>query len=82
MLICALMFLNVNFDLNLIFSFPIHSKYLPRIVQIIRTQELIIAFVQIEIQKQVLVIHVSVISAAIFLRTNELKQGIISGLAD
>ena len=76
------MFVNVNFVLNLIFISPVHSKYLPSTAQIIITRKLVTTFVQIEIQNQVLVVHVSVSSASFFLRTNAVKQGIISGLRD
>ena len=75
-----LMFVNVNFVFNQLRIFPVHSKYFPSIVQVIITRELVIAFVQIEIQNQVLVVQVSVTSVSY--ETNAVKQGIISGLTD
>ena len=59
------MFMNVIFALNLLFISPVHSKHLPSIVQVITTRELVIAFVEVEAQIQVLVVHVSVIFASI-----------------
>ena len=81
-LIYILMAVKVNFVLNLTFTSPVYSNYLPSIIQIIVTWKVVIAFVQTKFQNQVLVVHVSVISASIFLRTKAVKQGIISGLTD
>ena len=39
-------------------------------------------FLRTEFQNQVIVVHASVISTSIFLRTKAVKQGSISGLID
>ena len=70
------MFLNVNCALKLIISFPIHSKYLPSIVQMFITRDLVIAFVQIKSHNQVLVVHVIVILRAYFPTNQRSKTGI------
>ena len=56
--------------------------YSPIISKCFKQKRLVTIFLQVKIQNQVLIVHVSVNPASIFLRTEVVKQGIVSGLSD